>query len=425
MPPGNEVIAINNVSSLEVLKQCIQKVVPSVDARTTINPLAFVVGLVFSFLGDSKTFSLESIRRGMKGHLNQDISRSAFWERLARPRLKNYLKGVVAELMSQLSTSALIGGELLSRLGVSAIKLIDSSSISLWDGAKGAFPGTRTTAGIKWHACFDLLTGVMSWFELTPTSTHDRKCFVDLKSLKGVLVIFDLGYWDYGLLVAIQEVGGFFLCRLRSDATVYIKEVVQGLSSQHIGKSLLSLKLKTNQADIIEVKAEKRDKGKTLSCRVIGFWNPVEQGYHWYVTNLTVAAFIIYPLYRLRWQIELIFKGCKNSLNANQITSNDENIIESLLLSSLAAQLASHTIFDVGSETLEQDQKLAISFQRIAKVTVQLAPEFIKFLLNSSREYFFNLVQKIKLFANEIFDPNYKHRDTTLARIHKLLENGA
>ena len=200
---------------------------------------------------------------------------------------------------------------------------------------------------------------------------------------------------------------------------------MQGLSSQHIGKSLLSLKLKTKQAEIIEVKAEKRHKGNTLSCRVIGFWNPVEQGYHWYVTNLTVAALVIYPLYRLRWQIELIFKGCKNSLNANQITSNDENIIESLLLSSLAAQLASHTIFNVGSETLEQAQKLAISFQRIAKVTVQLAPDFIKFLLNSSREYFSKLVQKIELFANEIFDPNYKHRDTTLARIHKLLENGA
>ena len=118
MPPGNEVIAINKVSSPEVLKQCIEKVVPSVDARTTISPLAFVVALIFSFLGDSKTFSLESIRRGMKGHLNQDISRSAFWERLSRARLKNYLKGVVAELMSQLSTSALVGGELLPRLGV-------------------------------------------------------------------------------------------------------------------------------------------------------------------------------------------------------------------------------------------------------------------------------------------------------------------
>lgn len=413
------------VSPLEILKQCFEKVVPSQDTRTNISPLEFVVSLVFCHLGDSKTFSLEAIRRHMKEQVNKDISRSAFWERLSRQRLKNYLKAMVAELMTQLSTSALIGTHLLSQLGVCGIWLVDSSSISLWDGAKSAFPGTRTAAGIKWHASVDLLTGVMNWFKLTPTSRHDRTCFPDIQSLKGVLVIFDLGYWDYRLLFSIQQVGGFYLCRLKSNASITIKEVVQGLSKKYRGKSLLSIKFKRKRTDIIEVKAEKCHDGKLLTCRVIGFWNPVERSYHWYMTNLTVGAFIIYPLYRIRWQIELIFKGCKNSLNANQITSNDTNIIESLLLSSLAAQLASHTIFNVGSQYLDQDQKLATSFQRILKVTVDLSSEFVRFLLSSSREHFYNLLRKIKLFSNEIFDPNYKHRETSLTRIHNLLENGA
>lgn len=414
-----------NVSPLEVLKQCFEKVVPSLDTRTKISPLAFVVSLVFCHLGDSKTFSLEAIRRHMKAQLNQNISRSAFWERLSRDRLKKYLKAVVAELMSQISTFALIRTELLRPLGVSGIWLVDSSSISLWDGAKASFPGTRTEAGIKWHASFNLLTGVMNWFELTPTSRHDRKCFPDIGSLKEVLVIFDLGYFDYGLLFSIQQVGGFYLCRLKSNASICIKEVVQGLSKKYIGKSLLSIKFKRKRTDIIEVKAQKRHNANILNCRVIGFWNPVERSYHWYMTNLKVGAYIIYPLYRIRWQIELIFKGCKNSLNANQITSNDKNIIESLLLSSLAAQLASNTIFNVGSECLGQDQKLATSFQRILKVSVDLSSEFIRFLLNSSKEYFYNLLDKIKLFSNEIFDPNYNHRETSLTRIHNLLENGA
>lgn len=413
------------VSPLEVLKQCFEKVVSSQDSRTKISPLAFVVSLVFCHLGDSKTFSLEAIRRHMKAQLNQDISRSAFWERLSRDRLKKYLKAVVAELMSQMSTSALIGTELLRSLGVSGIWLVDSSSISLWDGAKVSFPGTRTQAGIKWHASFNLLTGVMNWFKLTPTSRHDRKCFPDIGSLKEVLVIFDLGYFDYGLLFSIQQVGGFYLCRLKSNASLCIKEVVQGLSKKHIGKSLLSIKLKRKRTDIIEVKAQKLHNGNILNCRIIGFWNPVERSYHWYITNLKVGAYIIYPLYRIRWQIELIFKGCKNSLNANQITSNNKNIIESLLLSSLAAQLASNTIFNIGSQCLGQDQKLATSFQRILKVSVDLSSEFIRFLLNSSKEHFYHLLEKIKLFSNEIFDPNYKHRETSLTRIHNLLENGA
>ncbi len=35
------------------------------------------------------------------------------------------------------------------------------------------------------------------------------------------------------------------------------------------------------------------------------------------------------------------------------------------------------------------------------------------------------VLQKIKLFSNKIFDPNYKNRETYLTRIHNLLENGA
>jgi IS4 transposase len=111
--------------------------------------------------------------------------------------------------------------------------------------------------------------------------------------------------------------------------------------------------------------------------------------YHWYITNLKVGAYIIYPLYRIRWQIELIFKGCKNSLNASQITSNDKNIIESLLLSSLAAQLASNTIFNIAGQYLGQDQKLATSFQRVLKVCVDLSSEFIRFLLGGDEDRYY------------------------------------
>jgi len=122
--------------------------------------------------------------------------------------------------------------------------------------------------------------------------------------------------------------------------------------------------------------------------------------------------------------IELIFKACKNSLNANQITSGDENIIESLLLASIAAHLSTQTLFQLGLEEVEEDQKLAMSFQRIAQVAVALAPDFSRFLLNSAREHFDQLWDKIKLFANEMFDPNYKKRETSLMRIQRLVCEG-
>lgn len=412
----------NNV--LEILKQSFGEVVPSEDARTIINPLSFIVTVVFCYLGDSKTFSLESIRRFMMAALEQTISRSAFWERLAGNRLKHYLHLIVAKLMVGFTTSLGIGGHILTQMGVTGIWIHDSSAITLLSKAKDNYPGSFTDAGIKWHATFDLLKGTLTWFQLTPSSTHDRKCFPPLEMLKGILIIFDLGYWDYGLLYAINQAEGFFLSRVKSDAVIYIKTVIQGLPQKAIGKSLLSINISDKNGSIIEVTMNKTHDGHLLNYRVIGFWNPLTKEHHWYITNLLVAAHLIYPLYRLRWQIELIFKACKSSLNANQITSGDKNIIESLLLASIIAHLSTYTIFTIGIEQMDEEKQWAVSFQRIAKVAVLLARDFILFLLNSSQEYIDALVRKIRLFADELYDPNYKKREPSLARVNRLLSEG-
>ncbi len=407
-------------NSLEILKQCFKEVLPSEDGRTPVSPLEFITALVFSYLGDSKISSLESIRREMKNNLNKDIKRSAFWERLAGNRTKAYLKSIVAKLMNQFSSTLLMGNNILKQLNVSAIWIVDSSTITLRDGAKGSYPGSGSAAGIKWHACFDALSGTMEWFQLTPSSTNDRKCFPNLALLKNKLIIFDLGYYDYGLLLAIDEAKGFFLSRLKSNATVTVVEIIKGVSKKAIGKSLLSFKFRHKKAAIIEVIVKKASKEGVLQCRAIGFWNPDKKQYHWYLTNLTVAASLIYPLYRIRWQIELIFKACKNSLNANQITSENKNIIESLLLASIASYLSTYTILDNSLRHIAENKKYSISFQRICKIAVILNRAFIRFLLIPLKEYSDKLLNKIKLFANEITDPNHKRRKTSIGIMNEL-----
>ena len=131
---------------LTSLRQCFAHVVPAEDRRSKIQPLEFVVCLVFCYLGDSKSFSLEAIRRHMINHLDQSLSRSAFWERLARPRLSGLLAGVIAVLMRLVAGSLGVDKSFLAAVGVKGIQLLDSTSITLWDGAQQAFPGTRTWA---------------------------------------------------------------------------------------------------------------------------------------------------------------------------------------------------------------------------------------------------------------------------------------
>ncbi len=407
--------------TLKTIKKCFKKVIPEKDSRATIPPLEFIVALVLSFQGDSKTYSIEGIRRFMISHLGLRIERHSFWERLSRKRLKKLLSKLVEMLMIKLSHGAFHGSKaILLQLGVSDVLLVDSSTISLWDGASENFPGTRTNAGIKWHACFSLFSGIMTWFELTPSSTNDRKCFPDIKELVGKLVIFDLGYWDYGLLSSIHEAKGFFLSRVKSNASILIDAVVEGLPDYYVGKEFSDIKLKKKN-DVVEFIGSVLSNGKWVSLRIVGFWNSSEKRYHWYCTNLDVAAESIYPIYRLRWQCELIFKSCKNSLNANQITSNDQNIIESLLLASLAAHLTSSVVLRIGRTKLNKEQNDSTSFQRVAKVTVLLASDFIKYLLSSSQKYLNILIEKIKIFSHEIYDTNYRRRKTSMNMAKKVL----
>ncbi len=155
---------------------------------------------------------------------------------------------------------------------------------------------------------------------------------------------------------------------------------------------------------------------------VVAIRYPEQNEYRYLVASeLSWRTLDIVQAHTLRWLVELIFKACKNSLNANQISSADKNIIESLLLASLAAQLSTYTILEQSIEYLDSQQQQSISFQRLAQVAVILRQEFILFLLNTSTRYKTRLIEKIILFSNEIYDPNYRRRSSSLGRIIGLL----
>ena len=189
------------------------KILPSRDGRTSAVPLKFVTAFIFSLCGDSRTRSLEGLRREMMGYLMVSLSSSSFWERLSRKRLLVFLRQILAEVMIQVTVSVQ-GSDILKLLKVTAILIVDSTSIELPEWAAKFFPGTGSAAAVKWHTCLDVMRGNLRWNRITPGRLHDRNCFPDMADLIGRLVIFDLGYWDYSLLQAIDQVGGFYLSRL-------------------------------------------------------------------------------------------------------------------------------------------------------------------------------------------------------------------
>jgi hypothetical protein len=273
-------------------------------------------------------------------------------------------------------------------------------------------------AVIKWHSCFDLFNGAVKWFDLSAGASHDQNHFPDLNLLIGKLVIFDLGYFDYCLHQAIDNIGGFFLSRIKTNAVIQIGEVISGLPKNWKGQLLLTKRLPKGKA-IIEVRG--LFKGGLFEFRVIGFWNPVDRVQHWYMTNLTGPAALIYPIYRLRWQTELLFKMAKSSFRLSEIPSADTFIIQSLVLASIIATTLAHPLALAVAKVnqFERSQLQMPSLQRAGSVLVQVSGELRAYLLNGARENMDRLRTKLKLFSNELFDPNRK-RETSNQRVLRM-----
>ena len=77
-----------------------------------------------------------------------------------------------------------------------------------------------------------------------------------------------------------------------------------------------------------------------MRVRLVALWNPVTGEHVLFLTNLDREAFPLAWLgavYRLRWQIELLFKEWKSYANLHAFSTENETLATGLIWASLAA----------------------------------------------------------------------------------------
>lgn len=372
------------------------------------------------FMGDSKRFSLESIRRAMNSTAGTPINKSSFWERLTTKTLGKKLSSILNATTQLISSNCGVDAQLMSTLGINGLSYFDSTIVTLKDSAQSYFDGTFTPSAIKFHLESDGASGALKWAVLSAASVHDNCAFPDIKCLKGRLSIFDLGYYDWLRFREMKDYGVLFLSRLKLNSAVTIDEIVCGLGEKHKGKNLQSIKFKKSRGNIVEFFTHRKIGKQKVKFRVVGFWNPSLKKYHWYVTNLECRAIFIAPLYRMRWQIELLIKAAKQSLNMNQITSQNKGIIINLCMSKLVALTLSMIIRKIGFLNIEGDKRYSISLQRSAIVLASLSKDFINYIIGAFDVSRNLLKSRLRVLLDDLYDPNYKKRLSSMQSLRKL-----
>ncbi|WP_350608611.1 transposase, partial [Pseudoalteromonas sp. MER144-MNA-CIBAN-0113] len=107
------------------------------------------------------------------------------------------------------------------------------------------------------------------------------------------------------------------------------KQNGQELTGSHSPK-LCELLPELPKNDLIDMNVSIKNK----LTRVVGYWSKKEKQYTFLVTNLSIDEFTateIGKLYRLRWQVELLFKECKSYNNLRVFQTSNASLQEALI----------------------------------------------------------------------------------------------
>lgn len=313
----------------------------------------------------------------------------------------------------------------------SAINIVDSSTKSLPETMADEYPGcgrVGAQAALKIQLVFDVLRGNLKQVEIETGLDPDQGYREYLKVVEGgSLTIVDLGYFCLDAFWAIADKSAYFLSRYfyptglldelgkRIDLTRLLRkqsgacnevQVKLGCRSQHqIPCRLIILR---NPKQVTEkrrrrAKAQAKKRGTTLSQTYLFLL-----GWTLFVTNAPdpmISLKQVYDFYRIRWQIELIFKLWKSYCGLNSILGWRKERVLTELYAKLIGILIVHFLLaplripdeiwsdrEVSNVRFQQVlARFARSFKQCLSDVIALAKTLDHFLLHIER---FSLKQK-------------------------------
>lgn len=232
------------------------------------------------------------------------------------------------------------------------ILLIDATVMRVARQLIGVFPASANGkcadwAAVKLHTTYRLFRGVPEVLALTPQKKNERKISFLRPLGEAVLYIFDLGYWTYGLFDTIIDRQQQFISRLRQDCNPRILKVYVG-QPEWVGQRLKALKLTGATLDCWVNVSSDNPKNPQMrhNVRLVGQWNRGAKRWHLYVTSLvagqTYPLTLIIDLYRLRWQIEILFRDLKHVLRMANFVSTNENGLRIQIYAALIHYVLTH-----------------------------------------------------------------------------------
>lgn len=336
----------------------------------------FLSSLVCADLDQNK-LSLLNLKGDLQEHYQCSISKVGLHKRFTQEAVA-FLKKTFTKLLAEGPVKEL--GDALNPCSFKRIRIKDSTKFRLPCSMIDQYPGygsfNKKSSLMNIQYEYDIKSGDWLHLELTKATRNDQ---LDSKETLGDiqkddLCIRDLGYVTMAYLKGVIKLGAYFLNRLHPSIKPYhvkngklqavdwkkIDSLIQKNRLPYLCIDVYLGKEKTVKAKMViepvSVKvAEKRIKtAKTAGKRKKGYAPSkeykIKSHYNIFITNIPEQMISLSELakfYKLRWQIELIFKTWKSLVSIDKVKKVKKERFECQLYAKLIWILLNWKMFKV------------------------------------------------------------------------------
>lgn len=386
----------------------------------TVTPYRLALSLISTF-SCTKVETLADIHRGFAALFGKEVSYKPFHNQLSKEEFPKMMEAVALEMLRKLivKTLRIKRGAPFSEF--SEIMIQDGSSFAVKDNLSKIFPGRFTTvspAAVELHVTMNLLEGNAEQVTLTADTEGERKHLPDASEVRGKLLLADRGFFSLEYVDDLMEEEGSFIIRAKSSINPLVLNAFtsEGKRLKRLqGKTLKSVSLPKRHPVDMDVEWVTPD-GCSVEARLIASWNPKTKEYNFFVTNLPRERYAVTDIlraYRLRWQIELLFKEWKSYANLHAFHTSKAHIAEGLIWAALAAA----TIKRYLAHVVQLLTGVEISTRKVAMCAVHVLLEIFVTLVRRSHYRFRLAWQRAITYLSANAQRAHPKRDRKIGRL--------
>lgn len=385
-----------------------------------ITPFRLALSLIESFSGGSKK-CIADIQRAFNALCETEVCYKPFHNQLAKRQFPEFVRLLLSRLLNELACEVLRFEPDSPFARFEHIRIQDGTSFALKPTLAGVLPGRFTTvspAAVELHVDLDLMSEMMNRIVLTPDIAGEREFLPPPDEVAGGLLLGDRGYYARAYLQAVDAAGGKFIVRGKSNINPLIIKAIRPDGREV--KRYRNQRLKTVAARLSRYRhldlTVRFGKGEAaFECRIVVHPNPREGKPRYLVTNLEPEAFTpehVSDAYRLRWQVELLFKEWKSYANLHVFDTSNPYIAEGLIWASLCTA----TVKRYWAHMTGRIARIAISTHIVAKCIHHVLGDVLRSLMHRPRQLNGNVARAIEYLSKNAKRAHPK-RDAVTGRL--------